>query len=212
MEGLLERWPISGWCATYFNDVVKCHVIDNNICETFNGVMLEARSKPVITMLEEIRRYVMQRMVVKRNCVKKWKVDFGPNIIAKLEAERSKSGKWQVDWNGAAEHEVYWDDVLLLVRETYVVKLANNSCSCGKWDKSGISIPIFHKSMLVKRRILVHYQSIERQNALGNKSSSSIASTNTKKDAWLTSKEEKAGTTRRYKQKQDRAFSIRQDH
>ena len=107
VEELLERWPISGWCATYFNDVVKCHVIDNNICETFNGVMLEARSKPVITMLEEIRRYVMQRMIVKRNCVKKWKVDFGPNIIAKLETERSKSGKWQVDWNGATKHEVY---------------------------------------------------------------------------------------------------------
>ena len=43
-----------------------------------------------------------------------------------------------MDWNVAAKHEVYWDDVLLLVRETYVVKLANNSCSCGKWDKSGI--------------------------------------------------------------------------
>ena len=97
VEELLERWPISGWCAAYFNDVVKCHVIDNNICETFNGAILEARSKPIITMLKEIRRYVIQRIVVKRNYVRKWKVDFGPNIIAKLEAERSKSGKWQVD-------------------------------------------------------------------------------------------------------------------
>ena len=98
----------------------------------------EARSKQIVVMLEEIRRYVIQRMVVKRNYVRKWKVDFGPNIIAKLETERSKSGKWQVDWNGATEYEVHWDDVLLLVRETYVVKLANNICSCGKWDKSGI--------------------------------------------------------------------------
>ena len=59
VEELLERWPVSGWCATYFNDVAKCHVLDNNICETFNGVMLEARSKLIIIMLEEIRRSVM---------------------------------------------------------------------------------------------------------------------------------------------------------
>ena len=97
VEELLERWPISGWCETYFNDVVKCHVIDNNIYETFNGVILEARSKLIITMLEVIRRYIMQRMVVKRNYVRKWKVDFRPNIVAKLEIESSKSGKWQVD-------------------------------------------------------------------------------------------------------------------
>ena len=76
VEELLERWPIKGWCAAYFSDVVKYHVIDNSICETFNRVMLEARSKPIIAMLEEIRRYVIQRMVVKREHVRKWKVDF----------------------------------------------------------------------------------------------------------------------------------------
>lgn len=36
------------------------------MCETFNRVMVEARSRPVITMLEEIRRYVMNKIVTKR--------------------------------------------------------------------------------------------------------------------------------------------------
>ncbi|XP_039127844.1 uncharacterized protein LOC120263931 [Dioscorea cayenensis subsp. rotundata] len=65
-EELLERWPISGWCLEFFNDIVKCDVIDNNMCETFNGVILDSRSKPIITMLEDIRQYVMTRVVVKR--------------------------------------------------------------------------------------------------------------------------------------------------
>ncbi|XP_039126939.1 uncharacterized protein LOC120263096 [Dioscorea cayenensis subsp. rotundata] len=139
VEELLEKWPANGWCGAFFNDVVKCDVIDNNMRETFNGVMVEARSKLVITMLEEIRRYVMQRIVVKKSYTMKWKVNFGPNIVRKFEKERTKSSKWQVDWNGAAEHEVIWDDMLLLERESYFVRLENKSCSCGKWDKSGYS-------------------------------------------------------------------------
>ena len=54
-EELLERWPILGWCLAFFNDLVKCDVNDNNMCETFNVVILKSRSKPIITMLEDIR-------------------------------------------------------------------------------------------------------------------------------------------------------------
>lgn len=50
---------------------MKCEVIDNNMCEIFNGVMLEAMNKPIITLLEDIRRYVMSRIVVKRGYVEK---------------------------------------------------------------------------------------------------------------------------------------------
>lgn len=46
--------------------MVKCDAIYNNMCETFNGVILEATSKPIINMLEDIRQYVMSRVVVKQ--------------------------------------------------------------------------------------------------------------------------------------------------
>lgn len=71
IEESLGNWPIEGWCQAYFSDVVKCEVIDNNMCEIFNGVMLEAMNKPIITLLEDIRRYVMSRIVVKRGYVEK---------------------------------------------------------------------------------------------------------------------------------------------
>lgn len=94
MEELLEGLANNAWCATNISDVVKCHVINNNINEIFNGVILKALSKPNISMLEEIRSYMMQKMIVKRDHVRKCNVDFGPNIIAKLEVERSNSTKW----------------------------------------------------------------------------------------------------------------------
>lgn len=67
VKELLERWPVNGWCQALFSDMIKCKSIDNNMCETFNGVLVEARSKPIIGMLEEIRQYVMNRLVVKKD-------------------------------------------------------------------------------------------------------------------------------------------------
>lgn len=65
-KDLLENWPIEGWCQDFFNTSVKCEVIDNKMCETFNGVILEARYNSIISMLEDIRQYVMRRVVIKR--------------------------------------------------------------------------------------------------------------------------------------------------
>lgn len=108
------------------------------MCKTFNGVVLDARSKPIIIMLEDIRQYVMTRLAVKRDHMVKWKCEYGPNIVTKLDKERKKCGKWHIEWNGGSRHELYWDNLILHVREAYVVTLAEHVCSCGKWSKSGI--------------------------------------------------------------------------
>lgn len=61
---LQETYPPAEWCQAFFNRIIKCDVVDNNMCETFNGVILEARGKPIITMLEDIRLYMMRRFGV----------------------------------------------------------------------------------------------------------------------------------------------------
>ena len=48
------------------------------MCEAFTGVMLEGRNKPIITLLEDIRRYVMRRIVVKKEYVEKWRGNYSP--------------------------------------------------------------------------------------------------------------------------------------
>lgn len=81
IEVLLEKWIINNQCQTFFSNAIKCVVFNNNICETFNGVLLEAIGKPIISMLEDIKKYVMNRVVVKREYAVKWSL----NIIANLE-------------------------------------------------------------------------------------------------------------------------------
>ncbi|GJY37761.1 multidrug resistance-associated protein 5 [Tanacetum coccineum] len=58
---LVEKNPNS-WCRAYF-EMDKCSAaFENGILENFNSMILGARGKPIITMLEGIRVYLMQRM------------------------------------------------------------------------------------------------------------------------------------------------------
>jgi len=51
-----------------------CDTIVNDISEAFNSVIVDARGKPIITMLEEIRVYLMERWVTKRKkCYNFWR-------------------------------------------------------------------------------------------------------------------------------------------
>ncbi|KAJ9541645.1 hypothetical protein OSB04_028151 [Centaurea solstitialis] len=58
---LMERDPKS-WCKAFFQ-VDRCSdAYENGTSECFNVVIEEARKRPIMTMLEEIRIYVMTRM------------------------------------------------------------------------------------------------------------------------------------------------------
>ncbi|KAK8622514.1 hypothetical protein V6N13_117424 [Hibiscus sabdariffa] len=85
---LRENWNPLYWSQAFFSYFSKCDIVDNNMCETFNGVILDARCKPIISMLEDIRVYVMRRLVKNKQFVNTWKNDHGPRILAKLEKSR----------------------------------------------------------------------------------------------------------------------------
>lgn len=45
----------SEWTKAYFKEGVKSDMQLNNICESFNRAILDARDKPIITLLDTIR-------------------------------------------------------------------------------------------------------------------------------------------------------------
>ena len=58
------------WSRHAFPTISKSGMLLNNYCESFNKVLRETRGKPIISLMEWIRRYVMQRSAVKREgCV-----------------------------------------------------------------------------------------------------------------------------------------------
>jgi hypothetical protein len=91
----LIRNPPRYWSKSRFTEHSKCDVLVNNMSETFNSVILGPRGKPIVTMLEEIKNYLMERWA--KNRVKMSNLQPGevlPNIKKKLAKECELSRFW----------------------------------------------------------------------------------------------------------------------
>ena len=50
-----------------------------NLCKSFNATIVRVRDKPILSMLEEIRVYLMRRLNVMRQYMERWTCDICPN-------------------------------------------------------------------------------------------------------------------------------------
>ncbi|WOK94423.1 hypothetical protein Cni_G03125 [Canna indica] len=121
------------FCQAYISTNCKSDNVTNNISKTFNGYILNARSKPIVDMLEEIRRLLMQRMYMKRVMIVKWTDDICPNIRKKLEINKEERRFCIVIPSGNLKFEVQY------MSKIHVVNIDNRSCSCWRWDLIAIS-------------------------------------------------------------------------
>ncbi|CAI9303419.1 unnamed protein product [Lactuca saligna] len=125
------------WRAAKATTVQRsCDAIENGICESFNAAIVHARKKSIITMLEEIRRFVMDRMYCKRLKGQKWNLAICPSIRKKIVDKRKHLRYWYVIPSGVQQFEVR------SIHEVYVVYLNQRTCACRGWKLSGI--PCIH--------------------------------------------------------------------
>lgn len=59
------------FCRAFMNPSIKCDAITNNMAETFNGYIINARTKHLLYMLEDIRGALMQTVCTKRQEMEK---------------------------------------------------------------------------------------------------------------------------------------------
>ena len=107
-QWLADKDP-SHWSRAFFKDTALCDMLCNNICEAFNSVILQARDKPVITLMEMIRVYLMKRLVTKRAEVQKWHNQIGPKVMKFVEKIKMES---------SACNPAYCGNYIFLVKET----------------------------------------------------------------------------------------------
>lgn len=69
------------WCRAFFESGRACEANENGMCESFNAIIEKARKKPIITMLEEIRLYIMKRCYTMSKVHEKWEGDICPAIV-----------------------------------------------------------------------------------------------------------------------------------
>ncbi|KAL4571792.1 hypothetical protein LXL04_018557 [Taraxacum kok-saghyz] len=128
---LMTRKPES-WSRAFFSEGRACEAVENGISESFNSVILEARTKPLLTMLEEIRMYTMERFYRMSTKHLSWTEDVCPAILTKMDKWCKDMRLWTVVPSEAHLFEVR------LGFDSFQVDLAEMACTCRLWGISGI--------------------------------------------------------------------------
>lgn len=122
----------SYFCRAFLRTGTKCDVNVSNLAETFNGYIIQARTKHIIYMLEEIRSALMQRLVLKRQAMSKSNAILCPRIQKKLDKEKEEAANCVVmpstDHLFQVTHKM----------DNLMINLKERTCTCRKWDLCGI--------------------------------------------------------------------------
>ena len=69
------------WSQAYFSDYSKSDILLNNLCEFFNATVVNARDKPIITLLEMVRCYIIKMIESKQIVFKSLTILLGPSFL-----------------------------------------------------------------------------------------------------------------------------------
>nr|XP_016450490.1 PREDICTED: uncharacterized protein LOC107775285 [Nicotiana tabacum] len=106
------------------------------MCETFNAWILVARHKTDMTMLEEIRVKMMERIEKLREFADTWMCDISPIAIKVYQDNMAQSIRCTIKWNGEYCYEV--EDTSLRVILKHCVNMQTHTCTCMSWMLKGI--------------------------------------------------------------------------
>ncbi|RYR20290.1 hypothetical protein Ahy_B03g065405 [Arachis hypogaea] len=137
------------WSKSRFNYFPRVDTLVNNMCECFNSVIVEAREKPIVSMLEDIRVYLMNRWSDNRQSIVTYAGKILPKINKKIEREFDKGGEWLAIYAGRDKYEVSSSQGN---RAKFVVDLNLHECSCRKFQLTGY--PCEHAMSCIRKMCL----------------------------------------------------------
>ncbi|CAL8083820.1 unnamed protein product [Prunus armeniaca] len=121
--------PPRHWSRSHFSTHVKCDMLLNNMCESFNSFKLACRDKPILSILEIVRCKLMRRIQGRRDKMKNWTKEICPKIFKKIEINKAKVGGCVTMWSGGGKFQVGSGGI-----SQYIVDLDLRTCSCREWD------------------------------------------------------------------------------
>jgi len=94
MSSFSVYWYVRFWSRSRFTIRPQCDTVVNNMCESFNSVLLHTRTKPIISMLEDIRVYIMKKWASNRKKIAAYKGSIMPKILDRLKHESKLVRHW----------------------------------------------------------------------------------------------------------------------
>ncbi|XP_055959846.1 uncharacterized protein LOC130014885 [Mercurialis annua] len=120
------------WTRSQFNEFFKCDILLNNLSESFNHVILDARTKGIITINEMIRTKLMVRIQQKKDNMLKLDSLYCRKPLKKFEKGRQMSWFYKTIWSGGQTYQVFGFD------GQFVVDKGQLTCTCRRWQLTGI--------------------------------------------------------------------------
>ncbi|KAK8708281.1 hypothetical protein V6N13_059325 [Hibiscus sabdariffa] len=125
------------WSKAHLSTNLKSEMLLNNLCESFNKMILESRDKPILTMMEMIRCKIMTQIAAKKEAAEKIIGTLCPKIQTNLDKILEQSIRcWPRNAGGQR-----WE-VSIGFEDQHAVDLEAQTCSSRKWDLTGI--PCIH--------------------------------------------------------------------
>jgi len=132
--------PIT-WSRAFFRTGTCCNYNLNNLSESFNRTIRQARRKPLLDLLEDIRRQCMVRTAKRFIIADRCKTKFTPRAHAEIEKMIPGVQNTQRYMSRDNLHEIYVNEV------GYFVDMDLKTCGCRKWQMVGI--PCVHATCVI---------------------------------------------------------------
>ncbi|XP_057734851.1 uncharacterized protein LOC130950367 [Arachis stenosperma] len=143
----LMRFEPATWVKAFFSHGPKVDNLTNNMCEVFNSKVVKYRMKPVLTMCEEIRCYLMRRMTNHIRLLEHHSGKLAPVQEKRLQRLIKPSSRWIAEWVGDNERKRFQ----VSRKQTKVdMDLIKHTCSCNVWQLTGM--PCIHGIAAIRKR------------------------------------------------------------
>ncbi|XP_021721011.1 uncharacterized protein LOC110688550 [Chenopodium quinoa] len=141
----LANIPAKHWSRHTFSTFPKSNMLLNNICETFNVVIKEARDKLILTRMEWLRRYMMKRNNEKWESFLKMEGKVVPYVKKTFQRIEPAARHCIVQVSRGDSYEVELNSDLV------TVDLSKATCTCFHWDLTGIPCVHAYACIMDKR-------------------------------------------------------------
>ena len=140
----LQQQNPKTWSKAFFRVGSFCNDNLNNLCESFNKTIREARKKPLLDMLEDIRRQCMVRNAKRAILANRLKTHFTKKVHTEIELNKEKAKDLRRHIACGNVHEI--DDHSV----SYRVDMDLKTCGCIKWQLTGI--PCIHAACVIRAK------------------------------------------------------------
>ncbi|XP_062089467.1 uncharacterized protein LOC133796002 [Humulus lupulus] len=110
------------WRKSHILEYPKCDILVNDLCESFNAAILNAHEKPIITLLEKIRFWLMSRFYNKKVELEKMTQHVGKRILKIIKNKKKVAKHCLVTRSDKFEFQVQRSNFSALVVDLFFKK------------------------------------------------------------------------------------------